>query len=118
MDGTDVSKEAIGYDEDMKASVVKEDGVDLTVNVEVQAGESVELPRFSYPYIIARDKNGNKLDAVRGNKNKLTVNFAQPYSSEITVGFEEPWHWRVAEIVSLLSIAGVIMVFNKKWQRR
>ena len=113
LDGTNVSKEAIDYGEDMKASVVKEDGVDLTVKVDVKAGESVELPRFAYPYIIARDKDGNKLDAARGNNNKLTVNFAQPYTGEITVGFEEPWHWRVAEIISLLSIGSVIVLFNK-----
>ncbi len=110
LDGTNVSKEALDYGvygDNIKATILSEDGLKMSVYVKAKEDARLEVPRFAYPYFEAQNNKGNDLEVVRGHNNKVTVLFEKPYSGEVYIDFKEPWYWRMAEILSLLSFIGV-----------
>lgn len=97
------------YGENVKASFISENGERLEVFADADSNATLELPRFAYPHVIAKDKEGNVLKTKRGNNNKLTVLFPKAYTGEVYVDFVEPWYWRLAEVLSLISVIGVVV---------
>lgn len=110
--GTSMDSEVLDYGvygENVNAVMISESGVNLQVYVEATENATLEVPRFAYPHIVARDKDGNKLMTTAGNNNKLTVAFDKPYTGEVYIAFEEPLYWRMAELISLLTIIGLVV---------
>ena len=121
LDDTNMSKEAFDYGvygDDITAVIVGESGVRLQVSVVAEEGATLEVPRFAYPHFVVRDEEGNKLDWVRGHNNKIIVQFDQPYTGSIVIDFEEPWYWRLAEAVSLATIAVLVFLYIKNKKTR
>lgn len=111
--GSDTSEGILDYGvygENVKASFISEKGEHLEVFADAKDNATLELPRFAYPHVIAKDKDGNILKTKRGNNNKLTVLFPKAYTGEVFVDFVEPWYWRLAEVLSLISVIGVVVI--------
>lgn len=119
MKDTNVLQEALDYGvygDNIKAIILGEDGVKLAVYVQAGENATLEVPRFAYPYMFAKDSAGNYLEVIKGHNNKVVVQFPESYSGEVYIDFEEPWHWRAAEIVSLITVLLLIgqVLYSKR----
>lgn len=116
MDNSDVSMGTLDYinnGQDVTAELLEENGLKMTLKVDAKENGILEVPRFAYPYFTAKDSNGNKFKILKGNNNKVTIVFNDAYKGTIIVDFEEPIHWRVAEIVSLITMLGLMIALFK-----
>lgn len=65
----------------------------------------VEIPLSCYKYFVAYDdETGTPVNISHGENNRIALNVPANYSGTIAVRFAEPVHWRLAEIVSLVSV--------------
>lgn len=71
------------------------------------------LPVIAYKYVYVYDKDKNKLPIEVTEGNLIAVS-KQLYNDEITIQFEEPWHWRLSEIISVISILGIVVITFRK----
>ena len=116
LEDTNVSKEALDYGvygENIQATIISENGVDIDIYVKGNDNSTLEIPRFAYPHYIAKDNKGNKLKTIIGHNNKLTVIFDNAYDGEVFVEFVEPWYWKLSEIISFITI-GALLINVKK----
>ncbi|MBP5654473.1 MAG: hypothetical protein J6X33_03065 [Clostridiales bacterium] len=73
---------------------------------------SIDMPVIDYPYYKAFDGNGNTLPVSKGDYGLIRVRVPSGDEDDIDVRFTAPVHWRIADIVSVLSVAGsVVFVF-------
>lgn len=71
------------------------------------------LPVIAYKYVYVYDNDKNKLPIEVTEENLIAVS-KQLYNDEITIQFEEPWHWRLSEIISVISILGIVVITFRK----
>lgn len=78
-------------------------------------GGYITFPLNHYKYYACVDADtGQYLETAPGYNNMVKVTIPENYNGEIKVFFREPLHWRIAEIVSLLTFAaGIIVVAIK-----
>ena len=95
------------------ASVIRESGVDMVLEVKADGNSAIEIPRFAYPYYKASDEAGNEYKIIGGEINKLRIIISEPYSGKLYVQFVEPWFWRVSEVISLLGVIALILLSLK-----
>jgi len=75
-----------------------------------QAGETdgnVDIPMFHYKGYQALDEQGNRLQITDGNNQVMRLSIPAGYEGNVTVDFVQPWYWRAAQIISLLSWIGL-----------
>ena len=86
------------------ASLISRNGLKLTAQVDNPTGETVtiEAPLWGYRYYTAKG-NGQKLNTYRADSYKLAIDVPAGLSGTITIKFTEPWHWRLAELASLVA---------------
>ena len=73
----------------------------------------VILPVLAYKNVYVYDKNNNRLSTEKTNWNLLTIK-EQEYKEEISIRYVEPWYWRLSEIVSFMSVIGVVIIRCRK----
>ncbi len=84
------------------------DGLRATVTCTSEGGGAVVVPMLYYPYYVAVDDTGAALEVSRDPQTKMIrVQIPAGYAGTVQVRFAEPWHWRAAEAVSLLTLAGL-----------
>ncbi|MCR4761951.1 MAG: hypothetical protein K5696_00325 [Lachnospiraceae bacterium] len=88
---------------------VSRDGYRQTVFVKAVDDQAwVDFPVFCYPGFYVKDQNGNRLPVTRGDENAmLRVLLPAGFEGELTVGFAAPLSWHLAEMISMLSLAGI-----------
>lgn len=81
----------------------------VIVDVQNLSGEKqqLEVPLILYKGYKAYTDNGKELELQPGNLYRATVTIPAGYCGEISVGFYEPWYWRVCEILSLVTLVGI-----------
>lgn len=82
------------------------------IQVACQAGENAKVifPLFAYKYYQCTDiQTGERLPVMRGSNNRIEVELPNNYQGTLKVCFVEPWYWRAAEIVSLLTLIWMIV---------
>jgi len=88
----------------------KNDGtISLSVD-SAQEGASVILPEFNYIHYVAENDSGQKIDIENGDNNRIKLEIPAGFTGHITVTYHIPWYWRMSEIISLLTIVGLILV--------
>ncbi len=93
---------------------VSENGLQMEVEVENNGEEAYLLiPRIWYPGYEAEDLSGQKLILEKGELSMVKVIVPARYSGVIIVNYRETWYWRVAEILSLLTLISVTLVLLK-----
>lgn len=89
----------------IKLLTFNKNGTKFISHVSVSKGGSIELPLLSYKYYEVSCSNNNLSMAIGSNNNNLIkLNCKGTGSAEIVIDFIEPVIWRIAEILSFLSI--------------
>lgn len=70
---------------------------------------SVEVPIFNYKGYHVYDESGRELDIYNGDNFVIGFKVPANFDGEITVQFIEPWYWRAAEVISLISVIVLIV---------
>lgn len=76
----------------------------------------VELPLFSYKGYQAVDENGREMELSDGENGVLRLTVPAGYEGTVEVDFVSPWYWRLSELISLLTAAGLAV--GMFWKRR
>lgn len=90
------------------------------IRCQVTVGEQdgfIDFPLNYYRYYSCTDSFGQELPVSSGHNGMLRVSFPAGYTGNIQIGFREPWHWRLAEIASLLTGCGCLIslfVFRRR----
>lgn len=83
--------------------------IDCIVSAEPTGGY-VEFPLIYYKYYRCVDLDTSEsLSVTAGQNNVVRVTLPGNYSGHIEIRFVEPWFWRLAEAVSLLTFAGILI---------
>ncbi len=80
---------------------------DITVNNPVSDTGWFEVPVFAYKGFVALSEEG-RLDISYGKSSRIRVAVPGNYNGLIRIRFQEPFYWRIAEIISLLSWLGLL----------
>lgn len=96
------------------AEIMGREGTKTIMHVESDGDGYIEFPVFSYPYYHAYDDAGNELTIKDGHKHFIRVLLPDAYSGNVTVLFKAPVFWRIADLVSLLTVIGFITVLIRK----
>ena len=73
------------------------------------SGGYVEVPLIKYIGYAAKDSMGNKLPLEYGNNNVIRVIVPDNYSGKITVYYAGNRYWRIAELISLVTLILMII---------
>ena len=86
----------------------QKNGTTITCHVTAPAsGGYVDFPLTCYKYYECRDTaTGEPLEYSYGYNNMIRVSFPADYSGSISIMFQEPFHWRLSELLSLLTLLG------------
>ena len=79
------------------------------VNESADQNANLELPLVYYPGYRILENTGGDAVVTEGETGQVAVVVAPGYDGILTVGFAEPLSWRAAEIVSLLTVIGLIV---------
>ena len=80
--------------------------------------EIVTLPILMYKGYIARDDKGELLKITDDGSHILQLCIPGKYAGMVNVRFVEPWYWRVAEMVTLITISGIVVYGIRKRRQR
>lgn len=86
----------------------QKNGTTITCNVTSSSEGFIDFPLTCYKYYVCRDtKTGASLEYAPGYNNRIRVNIPANYSGSISIMFREPLHWRLSELLSLLTLLGL-----------
>jgi hypothetical protein len=90
--------------------ITGEDGLGINLKVE-NAGEEAYLllPRIWYPGYQMVDQEGKRVSLGKGEMAMVKAVIPAGYTGEITVTYREPRYWRIAELISLITMLTVII---------
>lgn len=91
----------------------------ITVACETGHDAFLEVPLFAYPHyqcedIVTRERYPIK----RGENNRIRVELPDNYTGTVIISFKEPWFWRMAEAISMVSALCLIGYGLYKWKNR
>lgn len=69
----------------------------------------IEVPRLNYKGYHVRDDAGNEYEIADGENHVIGFTLPENFAGNITVTFEEPVLWRLAELVSLVAAMGFLV---------
>lgn len=69
----------------------------------------IDFPLNYYKYYVCTDTaTGEHLNVSRGYNDMVRVTFPANYNGNVSVRFQEPFHWRLSELLSLLTFLGLV----------
>lgn len=105
---TGFEQEVVG--ENVQLGVPEKKGTQIQVACQAEENARVTFPLFAYKYYQCKAvETGERFPIIRGDNNRIEVELPNHYQGTLKVCFVEPWHWRAAEIVSLLTLIGFII---------
>ena len=97
-----------------KAEVLKwkKSGTHISLDVQSEGeGGYVDLPLLNYKgYVASGDGGVNAGCLSEGDAARVRLNLPAGYAGHVEVFFRSPWYWRAAEAVSLLTLAGIVLI--------
>ena len=110
-------------DDCVEISDVVYHGTSITMHVKNTSAqqEGLELPRLyyaGYQALEVMDEGQHfPIEVTDGINHVIKLMIPEQTEGNITLSFREPWYWRLAEIITLLS-AGIVIVYTYKiWTR-
>lgn len=83
-------------------------GNEIQVTCSASADAYMEFPLLAYKYYKCVDvQDGMEFSITSGKNHKIRVDLPENYQGTLHVFFEEPWYWRAAEAVSMLTLLSV-----------
>lgn len=115
---TDMEKltKEVEYDEALVSESVERNGLsfELSVKNEAEQEQNVLLPVLYYSGYQAHDvQSGEKLETVMGDNGRVMIKIPAHYVGTCHMAFYEPWHWRVAEMISLMTFL-LLILYTKR----
>lgn len=110
--GTDTGRlEGEIYAENAAVTEIRKSGSQMLLQCET-GGEAayIEVPFFNYPGYHVWDESGREYAIADGENNVIAFSLPADFKGNITVRFKEPLSWRIAEVVSLISLLGLLTV--------
>ncbi len=108
--------------EGVALSEVSRDGTEASFTYEKSEGTGeayVEVPFNYYPYYYAVDENGNELPTDITELLCLRVTLPEDSSSgTVTIRFEIPVLWRAGDVISLLTLLGLVSLAVLSYRKR
>ena len=117
-----VPAETILAEEGISYANVSREGTSFTFDAENKTAEDlrIALPVWNYHGYMARGTSDGMADLALqikdGEDHRVSVVIPASFSGTITVGFREPWYWRVSEFASLATgiLAVVFLLRHRK----
>ena len=75
---------------------------------------AVILPIINYDNYQAYDQNHNEIAISSAEHYRMELEIPPNFKGSITVKYEPPFFWRIAELISLLTLILLIVFVNKK----
>ena len=110
-------------DDSVEISDVVYHGTSMTMHVKNTSTQQVglELPRLYYAGYQALEVTDEgqpfRIEVTDGTNHVIKLMIPEETEGNITLSFREPWYWRLAEIITLLSAGIVILYTYKIWTR-
>ena len=116
--GTDISdfteNKYVTSEKSISIDDYKKEGSKIVLNYTSNADNGyIEVPLLYYPVYTAKDENGKNLKLTCGDNNVIRIELNEKKSGTITVDYEEKTLYRVADIISLVSICAIIIYIIK-----
>ena len=86
-----------------------DDAVVVSLTNTADIASQVEVPLLLYKGYHAYADTGEELAIIPGESYRISVAVPPAFDGSIIVKFKEPWYWRVCEILSFLTLAGIIV---------
>ncbi len=101
---------------DAVVSDVERSGNRTQFSVRTGTGNAyVELPLFAYDHYRCSDvATGEEFAVTRGDNNKIHIDLPSNWQGELSVRYVEPWYWRLAEIISILTFVGLVLYVSAR----
>lgn len=78
---------------------------------------AIEVPRINYKgYQATHLESGEKMTISDGKSGRIKIDIPAGFSGTISIKFISPWYWRLAELVSLLTLS-ILILSNTKYYR-
>ena len=81
----------------------------ISIENQEESNADILVPVFNYKYIKAFDSNGNELALQQGDNNQYKLSVAAGFNDTVKVGFVEPLAWRLSEVITFITIVGLII---------
>lgn len=110
-------------DDCVEISDVVYHGTSITMHVKNTSAQQMglELPRLYYAGYQALEVTDEgqhfPIEVTDGTNHVIKLMIPEQTEGNITLSFREPWYWRLAEIITLLSAGIVILYTYKIWTR-
>lgn len=110
-------------DDSVEISDVVYRGTSITMHVKNTSAQQagLELPRLYYAGYQALEVTDEgqhfPIEVTDGTNHVIKLMIPEQTEGNITLSFREPWYWRLAEIITLLSAGIVILYTYKIWTR-
>ena len=89
-------------------------GTTICYEVTAKEDSTIELPIMHYKYYYLRDNNGNEYELFDGTGDVISFKVDAGFWGTLTLTYEEPRSWRVAELVSLITLILCFLWFLRK----
>ncbi len=110
-------------DDCVEISDVVYHGTSITMHVKNTSAQQagLELPRLYYAGYqaleVTDERQPFQIEVTDGTNHVIKLMIPEEIEGNITLSFREPWYWRLAEIITLLSAGIVILYTYKIWIR-
>ena len=111
---TDHSKDVLPGSPAVTISGVQRDGMQFHLHVEnISDRESfIVFPVWNY-YGYVAESGKELLEITDGEGHLVCVTIPGRFNGDVTMGFREPWYWRVAEITSLVGLLLFLFLYRR-----
>lgn len=120
--GTDTYQTGLQHEvagENVQLGILERKGTQIQVSCQAEENAQVTFPLFAYKYYQCMDiQTGERFPIMRGDNNRIQVELPDNYQGTLKVCFVEPWYWRAAEIVSLLTLIWITVYACRKRRPR
>ena len=112
-----LSYDVVG-DEVKSAKLVSKKGADYKFKIKMSGAGNVTLPIMNYKGYEVIDDKGNSYEISDGDQKEISISLPACFSGTLRVRFVEPVYWRVAELISLVSVLIFVVFCIKQASKR
>ena len=108
------------YSEGILIENYHKEGLEISCRVTNNGDKGyIEFPLTAYKgYQALHVETGESLKLAKGFNNVIYLNIPAGFSGTLEIAFKEPVYWRIAEIISAISLMGLIVVYSMLYLKR
>ena len=80
--------------------------------------KQVEVPLLLYKSYRAISNSGERLQISPGTSYRISVAVPKGFNGSFRVEFKEPWYWRMCEILSFITLMGIVFYINRNYCKK